>query len=155
MSSSKTTINELGGTGYIPRNGSCWVEIPHMGDTTGDTFITTGGWITHRMDSEYETHKEKYDKHPDSLQFTAPVYYDEVTGVTCRKSNSYIQVGRTHPNNNPNEWQQEINDLFDSGVTGFPNDMETYPSPIFRMSGYVPERGKNITYTATFSWYGR
>lgn len=154
MSSSKTTINELGGTGHLPRNGSCWVEIPHMGDTTGDTYVTAGGWITNRMNSEYEAHKDKYDKNPNSLQFTAPVYYDEVTLVTCSKINSYIQVGRTHPNNNPNEWQQEINDLLDS-VTAFPYYMETYPSNLFRMSGYVPERGKNITYTATFYWYGR
>lgn len=156
MSSSKTTIYEIGGKGYLPQEGNFWIEIPKMGDANEEMMLVGNEiWMTNRMDSEYDAHKDKYSGiKAEDLYFNTQIYYDEVFGLSCSSRNSYVATGYTHPNLNPTDWQLEINDLVLSGVTGTGSIPTNYPNKLFINKTPRPKRNKDMSYTAKLAWMG-
>lgn len=146
----------MGGTGYLPQEGNFWIEIPKMGDANEEMMLVgQETWMTNRMDSEYDAHKDKYSGNKaEDLYFNTQIYYDEVFALSCTSVNTYLATGYTHPNLNPTDWQLEINDLILSGVTGTGSLPNNNPYKLFQNKTPRPKRNKDMSYTAKLVWMG-
>ena len=156
MSSSKTTISELGGKGVLPKDPTSCVYIPKMGDTSGEMFLVGAtSWVTHKMDSTYKANQAYYDKPGNEryLNFTGSLYQDEVTKVNTSHQNIFTMLGKQNSYNGNvklKPWQEDLNNFLDdvhmSQSTG-----SNYDGMVFTIS--TP--GTTNPYTATFYWTGR
>lgn len=145
----------MGGAGYLPREGNFWIEIPKMGDANEEMMLVGNEtWMTNRMDSEYDAHKDKYSNNAEDLYFNTQIDFDEVFSLSCSSINSYLATGYTHPNLNPTDWQLEINDLILSGVTGTGAVPANHPYKLFQNKTPRPKRNKDMSYTAKLAWMG-
>lgn len=155
MSSSKTTIYEMGGTGELPVDPTAWVSIPKMGDTSNEMcLIGPFWWATHKMDATYKANQAYYDKPGNEryLNFKGSLYQEEVTIVRASHLNVFTMLGKQNSYNGNvklEPWQEDLNDFMDyvqaSQSTG-PN----YDGMAFTISS----PGTSDPYTTTFYWTG-
>lgn len=155
MSSSKTTIYELGGKGELPVDPTAWVSIPKMGDTRGEMCLVGNfSWVTHKMDATYKANQAYYDKPGNALylNFTGSLYQDEVTNVRASHLNVFTMLGKQNSYNgnvNLEPWQEDLNNFLDD-VTGNPGEPENTDGMVFT----IASPGTSDPYTTTFYWEG-
>ena len=154
MSSSKTTIYEMGGTGELPVDPTSWVSIPKMGDTSNEMCLVGNyRWATHKMDSTYKANQTYYDENGNEryLNFNGSLYTDEVTKVSTSHQNIFTMLGKqtVYGRDELQPWQEDLNNFLDdvhqSQSTG-PN----YDGMVFTISS----PGTSNPYTTTFYWTG-
>lgn len=155
MSSSKTTIYEMGGTGELPVDPTAWVSIPKMGDTSNEMCLVGNlSWATHKMDATYKANQAYYDKNGNEryLNFTGSLYQDEVIKVSASHQNIFTMLGKFNDYNGNNKlepWQEDLNNFLDdvhkSQSTGSNTD-----GMVFTISS----PGTSYNYTTTFYWTG-
>ena len=75
MSSSKTTISEIGDNLKPWEVGKCNFFIPLASNP--DVYLGWGGYYTTILNKTYDANKEKYDKDPKALNFTLQFYPQE------------------------------------------------------------------------------
>lgn len=75
MSSSKTTISEIGDSLNPWNVGKCNFFIPLASNP--DVYLGWGGYYTTILNKTYDANKEKYDKDPKALNFTVQFYPQE------------------------------------------------------------------------------
>lgn len=157
MSSSKTTIYEMGGKGELPVDPTAWVSIPKMGDTSGEMFLVgTTSWATHKMDATYKANQVYYDKPGNEryLNFTGSLYQDEVTKVSASHQNIFTMLGKFSDYNGNKKlepWQEDLNNFLDD-VHSNPGEPDNYDGLIFNM---IPSGSTSNLYKTTFYWTGR
>lgn len=153
MSSSKTTINELGGKGVLPVDPTSCVYIPKMGDTSGEMYLVGPTlWVTHNMDSTYKANQAYYDKPGNEryLNFQGSVYQDEVIKVSSTHQNVFTMLGKQNSYNGHvklDPWQEDLNNFLED-VKGNPGEPYTYDGMVFTISS----PGTTNPYTTTFYW---
>lgn len=156
MSSSKTTIYEMGGTGELPVDPTSCVYIPKMGDTSGEMYLVgPTSWVTHKMDSTYKANQAYYDKPGNEryLNFKGSVYQDEVIKVSANHQNVFTMLGKQNSYNGNvklNPWQEDLNSFLDD-VHGNPGEPYNYDGLVFNM---IPSGSTSNNYSATFYWSG-
>lgn len=156
MSSSKTTIYEMGGKGELPVDPTAWVSIPKMGDTSNEMCLVNNySWATHKMDATYKANQDYYDKPGNEryLNFTGSLYQDEVTKVSTSHQNIFTMLGKQnsyHGNVKLEPWQEDLNNFLD--------DVHMSQVTVSNTDGMVftiSSPGTSNPYTATFYWTGR
>lgn len=156
MSSSKTTIYEMGGTGELPVDPTAWVSIPKMGDTSNEMCLVGPYiWVTHKMDATYKANQAYYDKpgKERQLNFTGSLYQDEVTKVSASHLNVFTMLNKFSDYNGNKKlepWQEDLNNFLDD-VKGNPGAPYQYDGMAFTISS----PGVSNPYTTTFYWTGR
>ena len=156
MSSSKTTISELGGKGVLPADPTSCVYIPKMGDTSGEMFlIGPTFWVTHKMDSTYKANQAYYDKPGNEryLNFKGSVYQDEVIKVSATHLNVFTMLGKQNSYNGTvklKPWQEDLNNFLED-VHGNPGELYNYDGMVFNM---IPSGSTSNPYSAIFYWRG-
>lgn len=155
MSSSKTTIYEMGGTGELPVDPTAWVSIPKMGDTSNEMcLVDTFRWATHKMDSTYKANQAYYDKNGNEryLNFTGSLYQDEVTKVSASHENVFTMLGKQNSYNGNvklEPWQEDLNNFLDD-VHNSQSTGSNYDGMVFTISS----PGTSNPYSTTFYWTG-
>ena len=155
MSSSKTTIYEMGGSGELPVDPTSWVSIPKMGDTSNEMCLVGNyRWVTHKMDSTYKANQAYYDKPGNEryLNFTGSLYQDEVTKVSTSHQNIFTMLGKQNSYNGNvklEPWQEDLNNFLED-VKGNPGEPDNYDGMVFTISS----PGTTNPYTTTFYWNG-
>lgn len=155
MSSSKTTIYEMGGTGELPVDPTAWVSIPKMGDTRGEMCLVGNyRWATHKMDSTYKANQDYYNKNGNEryLNFTGSIYQDEVTKVDASHLNVFTMLGKQNSYNGNvklEPWQEDLNNFMDD-VHKSQGTVSNYDGMVFTISS----PGASDPYTTTFYWTG-
>lgn len=153
MSSSKTTISEMGGKGELPVDPSAWVSIPKMGDTSNEMCLVGDfSWATHKMDATYKANQAYYDEPGNEryLNFKGSLYQDEVTKVSASHLNVFTMLGK-FSDDNVNEklepWQEDLNNFLDD-VHKSQSTGSNYDGMVFTISS----TGTSDPYTTTFYW---
>lgn len=155
MSSSKTTIYEMGGKGELPVDPTVWVSIPKMGDTSNEMcLVGTYRWATHKMDATYKANQAYYDTNGNEryLNFEDSLYQDEVTKASASHLNIFTMLAKFNDYNGNNKlepWQEDLNNFLDDVHRG----QATVPNAdgmIFTISS----PGTTNKYTTTFYWTG-
>lgn len=155
MSSSKTTISELGGKGVLPKDPTAWVSIPKMGDTSGEMFLVGPiMWVTHKMDSTYKANQAYYDKNGNEryLNFKDSLYQNEVIRVSATHQNVFTMLGKQNSYNGNvklEPWQEDLNNFMDD-VHKSQSSGSNYDGMVFTISS----PGTSDPYTTTFYWTG-
>lgn len=155
MSSSKTTIYEMGGTGELPVDPTAWVSIPKMGDTRGEMCLVGNlRWATHKMDATYKANQAYYDKPGNEryLNFTGSLYQDEVTRVSISHQHIFTMLGRFSDYNGNlklEPWQEDLNNFLDDVHMNEPTG-SNYDGMVFTISS----PGTSNPYSTTFYWTG-
>lgn len=155
MSSSKTTIYEMGGKGELPVDPTSWVSIPKMGDTSNEMCLVGNyRWATHKMDSTYKANQAYYDKpgNEQQLNFTGSLYQDEVTEVNTTHQNVFTMLGKFNDYNGNQKlepWQEDLNNFLED-VHMSQSTVSNYDGIIFTTSS----PGTTNQYTTTFYWTG-
>lgn len=155
MSSSKTTIYEMGGTGELPVDPTAWVSIPKMGDTSNEMcLVGYSRWVTHKMDATYKANQAYYDKPGNAqyLNFTGSLYQDEVTKVSASHLNVFTMLGKQNSYNGNvklEPWQEDLNNFLDD-VHMNQSTGSNYDGMVFTISS----PGTSNLYTTTFYWTG-
>ena len=156
MSSSKTTISELGGKGVLPVDSTSCVYIPKMGDTSGEMYLVgPTRWATHKMDSTYKANQAYYDKPGNEryLNFQGSVYQDEVINVSAKHQNVFTMLGNQNSYNGNvklEPWQEDLNNFLED-VHDNPGEPYNYDGMVFNMT---PSGSTSNPYSATFYWSG-
>ena len=155
MSSSKTTIYEMGGTGELPVDPTAWVSIPKMGDTRGEMCLVGSlRWTTHKMDSTYKANQDYYDKPGNNryLNFTGSLYQDEVTNVSASHLNVFTMLDKFSDDNGKQKlepWQEDLNNFMDDV-----HKSQSTGSNYDGMEFVIEVPGTSDPYTTTFYWTG-
>lgn len=156
MSSSKTTIYEMGGTGELPVDPTSWVSIPKMGDTSNEMCLVGNlMWATHKMDATYKANQAYYDKPGNKryLNFTGSLYQDEVTNVSTSHLSVFTMLGKQNSYNGNvklDPWQEDLNNFMDD-VHKSQSTGSNYDGMVFTISA----PGTSDPYTTNFYWTGR
>lgn len=156
MSSSKTTISELGGKGGLPKDPTSCVYIPKMGDTSGEMFLVGATWwVTHKMDSTYKANQAYYDKPGNEryLNFKDSLYQDEVIIVSSTHQNVFTMLGKQNSYNGNvklQPWQEDLNNFLED-VHVNQGESYNYDGLVFNM---IPSGSTSNKYSATFYWSG-
>lgn len=155
MSSSKTTIYEMGGKGELPVDPTAWVSIPKMGDTRGEMcLVGTFLWATHKMDATYKANQAYYDKPGNDryLNFTGNLYNNEVTKARASHQNVFTMLGKFNDYNGNvklEPWQEDLNNFLDD-VHKSQSTVSNYDGMVFT----IASPGTSDQYTTTFYWTG-
>lgn len=155
MSSSKTTIYEMGGTGGLPVDPTAWVSITKMGDTSNEMCLVGNlRWATHKMDSTYKANQAYYDKpgNQQQLNFRGMLYKDEVTKVSASHQNIFTMLGKFNDYNGNKKlepWQEDLNNFLDDVHTSQSTGLN-YDGMAFTISS----PGTSNPYSTTFYWTG-
>lgn len=156
MSSSKTTIYEMGGKGELPVDPTAWVSIPKMGDASNEMCLVSNYmWATHKMDATYKANQAYYDKPGNEryLNFTGSLYQDEVIKVSATHQNVFTMLGKQNSYNGNvklKPWQEDLNNFLED-VHGNPGEPYNYDGMVFNM---IPSGSTSNLYSATFYWTG-
>nr|DAS49710.1 MAG TPA: hypothetical protein [Caudoviricetes sp.] len=155
MSSSKTTIYEMGGKGELPADPTAWVSIPKMGDTSNEMcLVGTFRWATHKMDATYKANQAYYDKPGNEryLNFKDSLYQDEVIKASANHHNVFTMLGKQNSYNvnvKLKPWQEDLNNFLD--------DVYNSQAAVSNTDGMVFTISSPDTsdpYTTTFYWTG-
>lgn len=92
MSSSKTTISEIGDNLNPWNVGRCNLFIPLASNP--DVYLGWGGYYTTILNKTYDSNKEKYDKDPKALNFTVQFYPQEAAMLDTSPwvTNIYLSI---------------------------------------------------------------
>lgn len=155
MSSSKTTIYEMGGTGELPVDPTAWVSIPKMGDTSNEMcLVGNSRWATHKMDATYKANQAYYDKPGNEryLNFTGSLYQDEVINVQASHLSVFTMLGKFNDYNGNQKlepWQEDLNNFMDD-VHKSQSTGSNYDGMVFT----IASPGTSDPYTTNFYWTG-
>ena len=155
MSSSKTTIYEMGGTGELPVDPTSWVSIPKMGDTSNEMCLVGNFmWATHKMDSTYKANQAYYAKpgNESYLNFQGSLYQDEVIKVSAMHQNVFTMLGKQNSYNGNAKlepWQEDLNNFLDDV-----HKSQSTGSNYDGMAFTIASPGTSNLYTTTFYWTG-
>lgn len=142
MSSSKTTIYEMGNNLTVGDTGRVAILIPMASDQ--EVFNSNFGYITSKLNKTYDTNKEKYDKDHKALNFTLQIYPKEAMLLNRSVINMYTPGGPEVSPSSP--WRIEYKKLFQKNISSiydatwsnllpldykvFKNTTPTYPGKI-------------------------
>lgn len=94
MSSSKTTISEIGDNIRPWDVGKCNLFIPLASNP--DVYYGWGGYYTTILNKTYDANKEKYDKDHEALNFTVQLYPQEAVMLTHSLVVTNIYLSANH-----------------------------------------------------------
>lgn len=154
MSSSKTTIYEIGNNLTVGDTGRVAILIPMASDP--EVFKSNFGYITSKLNKTYDSNKEKYDKDNKALNFTLQFYPKEAKLLNRSVNNIYMPDGPEVSPSSP--WRNEYKKLFQKNISSVYDATWTNLLPldykVFRVSSSTPVYGSKIT-NARMEWSGR
>lgn len=115
MSSSKTTIYEIGNNLTVGDTGRVAILIPMASDP--EVFKSNFGYITSKLNKTYDSNKEKYDKNNKALNFTLQIYPKEAMLLNRKVMNTYTPEGPEVSPSSP--WRIEYKKLFQKNISSF------------------------------------
>ena len=153
MSSSKTTIYEIGNNLTLGDTGRVAILIPMASDQ--EVFKSNFGYITSKLNKTYDTNKEKYDKNHEALNFTLQIYPKEAIFLNHSVMNIYTPGGPEVSPSSP--WRIEYKKLFQENISSIYDATWSNLLPldykVFRVSNSTPVYTDKIT-NARMEWRG-
>ena len=154
MSSSKTTIYEIGNNITLGDTGRVAILIPMASDP--EVFQSNFGYITSKLNKTYDGNKEKYDKDPKALNFTLQIYHKEAMLLNRNVMNVYSPGGAEVSPSSP--WRIEYKKLFQKNISSIYDATWSNLLPldykVFRVSNSTPVYQGKIK-NAKMEWSGR
>ena len=154
MSSSKTTIYEVGNNLTVGDTGRVAILIPMASDP--EVFQSNFGYITSKLNKTYDANKEKYDKNLKALNFTLQIYTKEAMLLNSNVMNMYSPGGPEVSPSSP--WRIEYKKLFQKNISSVYDATRSNLLPldykVFHVSSSTPVEQGKIT-NARMEWSGR
>lgn len=154
MSSSKTTIYEMGNNITVGDTGRVAILIPMASDP--EVFKSNFGYVTSKLNKTYDANKEKYDKDHKALNFTLQTYPKEAMLLQYKVRNVYTPGGPEVSPSSP--WRIEYKKLFQKNISSIYDATWSNLLPldykVFGVSNSTPVYPGKIT-NARMEWSGR
>ena len=154
MSSSKTTIYEIGNNITVGDTGRVAILIPTAYDP--EVFQSNFGYITSKLNKTYDANKEKYDKNHKALNFTLQLHMNEAMLERHSVMNMYSPGGPEVSPSSP--WRIEYKKLFQKNISSIHDATKSKLIPLdykkFMISNSSPAYSGNIR-NARMEWSGR
>lgn len=145
MSSSKTTISEIGDNLNPRYLGKCNLFIPLASNP--DVYYGGNGYYTTILNKTYEANKEKYDKDPKALNFTVQIYPQEAAMFSSATMATNIYLS-DNIHDRDNIFVKLFGGSRDSGV-------DTRPSLDYKRFSFTLQPHIGIIKNARMEWSGQ